>query len=81
MKEQTLQEVQKANEGFQERLQKALHDARIEFEVEKDSAIREAREEEINNAFAEASRCSDLEEERRKKIILDAEKEKAVWMV
>lgn len=78
MKKQAQQQLEEANEAFQLQLKEALHDARIEFEVEKMLAIREAKEEEINHAVEEAARTADIEETKRKKIILQAEKEKAV---
>ena len=78
MKKQTQQQLEDANNTFQEQLKEALHDARIEFEVEKMLAVREAREEEINNAVEEAARTADIEEKKRTKIILEAEKAKAV---
>ena len=81
MKKQSQQKLEDANEAFQVQLKEALHDARIEFEVEKMLAIREVREQEISNAVEEAARTADMEETKRKKIILEAEKEKAVSMV
>lgn len=78
MKKQAQQRLEDANKTFQDQLKEALHDARIEFEVEKMLAIREAREEEINSAVEEAAKTADIEEKKRTKIILEAEKEKAV---
>lgn len=78
MKKQAQQQLEDANKTFQDQLKEALHDARIEFEVEKMLAIREAREEEINSAVEEAAKTADIEEQKRTKIILEAEKEKAV---
>ena len=78
MKKQAQQQLEDANKTSQDQLKEALHDARIEFEVEKMLAIREAREEEINNAVEDAARTADIEEKKRTKIILEAEKEKAV---
>ena len=78
MKKQAQQQLEDANKTSQDQLKEALHDARIEFEVEKMLAIREAREEEINNAVEDAARTADIEEKKRAKIILEAEKEKAV---
>jgi HSP90 family molecular chaperone len=78
MKKQAQQQLEQTKEAFQLQLKEALHDVRIEFEVEKMLAIRESREEEINNAVEEAARMAKMEETKRKKIILEAEKEKAV---
>lgn len=81
MKKQAQQHLEEANQAYRVQLKDALHDARIEFEVEKMLAIREAREEEIGSAVEEAARTADMEETKRKKIILEAEKEKAVsWI-
>ena len=81
MKKQAQQQLEQTKEAFQLQLKEALHDARIEFEVEKMLAIRESREEEINNAVEEAARMAKMEETKRKKIILEAEKEKAVSLI
>lgn len=78
MKKQAMQQLQVADDASQWKLQEVLHDARIEFEVEKMLAIRQAREEEINHAIEDAARVARLEDNKRKKIILQAEKEKAV---
>ena len=81
MKKQTQQQLEQAHETFQGQLKEALHDARIEFEVEKMLALREAREEEINTAVEDAARTAKIEETKRKKILLEAEKEKAVSFI
>ena len=81
MKKQTQQQLEQANEAFQVQLKEALHDARIEFEVEKMLALREAREQEINTAVEEAARMAKMEETKRKKILLEAEKEKSVGFI
>ena len=78
MKKKAQQQLEETNEAFKIQMKEALHDARIEFEVEKMLAIREAREEEINCAVEEAAKTAEIEERKRKKMILEAEKEKAV---
>ena len=78
MRKQAAQQLQQAEEAFDIKLKEALHDARIEFEVEKMLAVRQATEAEINNTIEELARAAELEEQKRKKITLEAEKEKAV---
>ena len=78
MKKQATQQLQEAHDDSELRLKEVLHDARIEFEVEKMIAVRQSREDEIGHAIENAAKVADLEDKKRKKIILEAEKEKAV---
>lgn len=81
MKKQAQQQLEEANEKYQMQLKEALHDARIEFEVEKMLAVRKAREEEINHAVEDAARNAEMEEKKQKKMLMEAEKEKTVRFV
>ena len=78
MKKLAAQQVQQEKEEGEKRQEEALKKARQEFEVEKAEAVKRAREEEKAAAAAEAKRVAGLEEEKRKNIILSAEKEKQV---
>ena len=78
MKKLAAQQVQQEKEEGEKRQEEALKKARQEFEVEKAEAVKRAREEEKAAAAAEAKQVAGLEEEKRKNIILSAEKEKQV---
>ena len=78
MKKLAAQQVQQEKDEGQKRLEQALIQAREEFLVEKSEAIQKEREDGKALAAAEAKRVAKLEEEKRKSLILAAEKEKQV---
>ena len=78
MKKLAAQQVQREKDEGQKRLEEALVKAREEFLLEKSEAVQKAREEEHATASAEAKKVAQVEEEKRKQIILAAEKEKQV---
>lgn len=78
MKKLAAQQVQREKDEGQKRLEEALVKAREEFLVEKSEAVQKAREEEHTTAADEAKKVAQAEEEKRKQIILAAEKEKQV---
>ena len=78
MKKLAAQQVQWEKDEGQKRLEEALVKAREEFLLEKSEAVQKAREEEHATASAEAKKVAQVEEEKRKQIILAAEKEKQV---
>ena len=78
MKKLAAQQVQREKEEGQKRLEEALVKAREEYMVEKANAVQKAREEERVIATEEAKRVAQVEEDKRKQLILAAEKEKQV---
>ena len=71
-------QLQEADDAFKLRLKDVIHNARIEFEVEKMLAMKQVREEEIDHATEEATKLADLEDKKRNKLTLEAEKDKSV---
>ena len=78
MKKIAAQQVQREKDEGQKRLEEGLVKAREEFMVEKAEAVQQAREEERTIAAEEAKRVAQTEEDKRKQLILAAEKEKQV---
>ena len=78
MKKLAAQQVQQEKDEGQKRLEEALAKAREEFLLEKSEAIQKAREEEKATNADMAKKVAQGEEEKRKQIILAAEKEKQV---
>lgn len=78
MKKLAAQQVQREKEEGEKRLEEALVKAREEFLLEKSEAVQKAREEERVIAADEAKKVAQAEEEKRKQLILAAEKEKQV---
>lgn len=78
MKKLAAQQVQREKDEGQKRLEEALIKAREEFMLEKAEAVQKAREEECVIATEEAKRVAQAEEDKRKQLILAAEKEKQV---
>lgn len=78
MKKLAAQQVQREKEEGQKRLEEALVKAREEYMIEKANAVQKAREEERVIATEEAKRVAQVEEDKRKQLILAAEKEKQV---
>lgn len=81
MKKLAAQQVQQEKDEGQKRLEEALKKAREEFLLEKTEAIQKAREEERVIAADEAKKVAQAEEDKRKQLILAAEKEKQVQLV
>ena len=79
MKKLAAQQVQREKDEGQKRLEEALVKAREQFLLEKSEAIQKAREEDKVTAADEAKKVAQAEEEKRKQIILAAEKEKQVY--
>ena len=78
MKKLAAQQVQQEKDEGQKRLEEALKKARDEFFLEKAEAIQKTREEECAMATDEAKKVAQVEEDKRKQLILAAEKEKQV---
>jgi len=78
MKKLAAQQVQREKDEGQKRLEEALIKAREEFMLEQAEAVQQAREEECMIATEEAKRVAQVEEDKRKQLILAAEKEKQV---
>lgn len=78
MKKLAVQQVQQEKEEGEARLLWALEQARIDFEKEKTEASKIAREEGKALAIEEIKEIQAQEEDKRKKIIINAEKEKQV---
>ena len=78
MKKLAAQQVQRETEEGQKRLEEALVKAREEYMIEKANAVQKAREEEKVIATEEAKRVAQVEEDKRKQLILASEKEKQV---
>lgn len=78
MKKLAAQQVQREKEEGQKRLEEALVKAREEFVIEKAEAVQLTREEERGIAAEETKRVAQTEEDKRKQLILAAEKEKQV---
>lgn len=78
MKKLAAQQVQREKEEGHKRLEEALVKAREEYTIEKANAVQKAREEERLIATEEAKRVAQVEEDKRKQLILAAEKEKQV---
>ena len=78
MKKLAAQQVQQEKDEGQKRLEEALKKARDEFLLEKVEAIQKTREEERVIATDEAKKVAQVEEDKRKQLILAAEKEKQV---
>ena len=78
MKKLAAQQVQREKDEGQKRLEEAVVKAREEFMLEQAEAVQQAREEECMIAAEEAKRVAQVEEDKRKQLILGAEKEKQV---
>lgn len=81
MKKLAAQQVQQEKDEGQKRLEEALKKARDEFLLEKAEAIQKTREEERVMATDEAKKVAQVEEDKRKQLILAAEKEKQVELL
>lgn len=81
MKKLAAQQVQQEKDESQKRLEEALKKARDEFLLEKAEAIQKTREEERAMAIDEAKKVAQVEEDKRKQLILAAEKEKQVELL
>lgn len=81
MKKLAAQQVQQEKDEGQKRLEEALKKARDEFLLEKAEAIQKTREEERAMAIDEAKKVAQVEEDKRKQLILAAEKEKQVELL
>ena len=81
MKKLAAQQVQREKDEGQKRLEEALIKAREEFMLEQAEAVQQARKEERMIAAEEAKRVAQVEEDKRKQLILAAEKEKQVDLV
>ena len=81
MKKLAAQQVQQEKDEGQKRLEEALKKARDEFLLEKAEAIQKTREEEHVMAIDEAKKVAQVEEDKRKQLILAAEKEKQVELL
>lgn len=81
MKKLAAQQVQQEKDDGQNRLEEALKKARDEFLLEKAEAIQKTREEEKAIAADEAKKVAQVEEDKRKQLILAAEKEKQVELL
>lgn len=81
MKKLAAQQVQLEKDEGQKRLEEALKKARDEFLLEKAEAIQKTREEERAMAIDEAKKVAQVEEDKRKQLILVAEKEKQVELL
>ena len=81
MKKLAAQQVQQEKDEGQKRLEEALKKARDEFFLEKAEAIQKTREEERVMATDEAKKVAQVEEDKRKQLILAAEKEKQVELL
>lgn len=81
MKKLAAQQVQQEKDEGQKRLEEVLKKARDEFLLEKAEAIQKTREEERAMAIDEAKKVAQVEEDKRKQLILAAEKEKQVELL
>lgn len=72
MKKLAAQQVQQEKDEGQKRLEEALKKARDEFLLEKAEAIQKTREEERAMAIDEAKKVAQVEEDKRKQLILAA---------
>lgn len=78
MKKLAAQQVQEEKDEGHKRLEEALAKAREEFKLEMEEAVQQTREEEKIIAVDEAKKVAQAEEDKRKQLILAAEKEKQV---